>query len=463
MGEKSYQHLTASGKTHLTYIGGRPKKLRLRRCRLRALDLPDLEGAFDAESICVGSLESNDLTISDPSVSRRHCKILQEDEGYLVIDSDSTNGTFVDGVRVREAYIMPGASLRVGNIELRFEAGEEEVDVEPAREESLGDLVGADVKMRELFSIIRKIASTRTTVVIQGETGVGKDVVARTIHELSPRRTGPFVVFDCGAVPPNLIESELFGHEKGSFTGAITMRRGLAETAHGGTLFLDEVGELSAELQPKLLRFLERREIRRVGGVSPIKVDVRVLAATNRNLEEEVCAGRFREDLYYRLSVLRLDVPPLRDRSGDIPRLVKHFLTKGAFNRGDDGKLRVKGVTQEAMDLLRRFSWPGNVRQLLNVVERGCSFSNNRMITPEELPEYINRCPEAPQKGRPVIKELPYKKAKQRFLDGFEKEYIAGLLEENEWNVSKAAREAEIDRKYFRKLMNKHGLKRPSD
>ena len=460
MGEKSYEHIAP---TQLTYVKGRPRKLRVRRCRLRGREDPSIQGDFQGETIDVGCLERNDLVIPHPSVSRRHCKIVQDEDGYLVVDLGSTNGTYIDDVRVREAYLAPGSVLKVGKVELDFDAGDEEVDVEPAREERLGELVGADVKMRELFSIIRKIAGTGTTVVIGGETGVGKDVVARTIHELSPRSAGPFVVFDCGAVPPNLIESELFGHERGSFTGAVMMRRGMAETANSGTLFLDEVGELNAELQPKLLRFLERREIRRVGGVRPIKVDARVIAATNRDLEEEVAAGRFREDLYYRLSVLRLDVPPLRDRSSDIPMLVKHFLSRRSFNRDEDGRLLVKGVTQEALDLMRRFKWPGNVRQLLNVVERACSFAESRMVTPKELPDYVAKASDLTASVDHRFNELPFKEAKQKFLDGFEKDYLEGLLEESDWNVSQASREAEIDRKYFRKLMKKHGLKRPDE
>jgi DNA-binding NtrC family response regulator len=415
---------------------------------------------FEGATVNVGSLPQNDFVVRHASASRRHCRIVQEQDGYVLIDLGSTNGTFIDGVRIREAYLHPGCTIGVGEAKIRFEAGDEELEVKPVREQRLGDLVGADVRMRELFAVIRKIAPSATTVVIRGETGTGKEVVARTIHELSKRASGPFAVFDCGAVPPTLIESELFGHEKGSFTGAVMMRRGVVESAHKGTLFLDEIGELSPELQPKLLRFLERREIRRVGGVRPIKVNVRVVAATHRDLEAEVAAGRFRQDLYYRLSVVRLDVPALRERRGDIDLLIQHFLSNCAFNRKADGKLRVKGVTQQALDLMRRYDWPGNVRQLLNVVERACSLCETRMLSPEDLPKSLERglSGRSPTAATPRV---PFKKAKQRYLDDFEKAYLQKLLQKNEWNVSQTAREAELDRKYLRKLIQKHGLKRP--
>jgi transcriptional regulator with GAF, ATPase, and Fis domain len=439
----------------------------VRRCRIQGIEPPTQAEVFEGSSVEVGALPENDFVVRDTSVSRRHCRIQQEPEGYVVVDLESTNGTFVNGVRVREAFLPPGCVVRVGKAQLRFEAGDEELEVHPVREQRQGEAVGGDIRMRELFAVVRKIAPTAATVVIQGETGTGKELVARNIHELSDRSARPFVVFDCGAVPSTLIESELFGHERGSFTGAVMMRRGVAESAHTGTLFLDEVGELSLELQPKLLRFLERREVRRVGGLRPIKVDVRVVAATNRDLEQEVAAGRFREDLYYRLSVVRLDVPPLRKRRKDIGLLVKHFLSSCAFNRDGQGKLRVRGVAQKALEALSDYPWPGNVRELLNVVERACSFSDSRMIQLEDLPESVRKggSAHAPggvgadSEGPP---DLPFKEAKQQFVDGFEREYLERLLEENDWNISQAAREAEIDRKYLGKLLRKHDLKRPS-
>src|SRR6185436_8455528 len=259
--------------------------------------------------------------LGDDTVSRYHCRITQEDNGYVLIDQRSTNGTFINKVRIREAFLKPGSIVSVGQSQLRFNAREEEVEIVPSRADHCAGLIGGNPRMREIYAILEKIAPTATTVVIEGETGTGKEVVAQTLHSLSPRARGELVVFDCGAVPPNLIESELFGHEKGSFTGAVMTRQGLFEQADGGTLFLDELGELPLDLQPKLLRALEQREVRRVGATKPHKVDVRIIAATNRDLESEVKAGRFRQDLFYRLSVLPIDLSPLRERAEDIAAL----------------------------------------------------------------------------------------------------------------------------------------------
>jgi transcriptional regulator with GAF, ATPase, and Fis domain len=241
--------------------------------------------------------------------------------------------------------------------------------------------------MRELYAVIEKIAPTGATVIIEGETGTGKEVVAQTIHKLSPRAGSSMMVFDCGAVPKNLIESELFGHEKGSFTGAIMTRQGLFEMAHGSTLFLDELGELPSELQPKLLRALEQREIRRVGATRSLKVDVRIIAATNRQLEEEVRSGRFRQDLFYRLSVVRLFLPPLRERTDDIPLLVESFLADHAYNKLPDGSRKCTRISAAALDLMAAYKWPGNVRELVNAVERAVSFASTDEILPQDLPD----------------------------------------------------------------------------
>src|SRR5690348_15461870 len=278
--------------TKVSYLDRGPT-LHLRRCMLQVADDPVQEWTFDKEEIRIGSMDDNDIVLSDDTVSRYHCRIIQDDTSYILIDNRSTNGTFVNKVRVREAFLKPGSVIGVGQSQLKFNAKEEEVQIVPSRETRCGRLIGGNAKMREIYSIIEKIAPTATTVVIDGETGTGKEVVAQTIHDLSPRSRGELVVFDCGAVPPNLIESELFGHEKGSFTGAMMTRTGLFEQADGGTLFLDELGELPLDLQPKLLRALEQREVRRVGSAKAAKVDVRIIAATNRNLEDEVRAGRF--------------------------------------------------------------------------------------------------------------------------------------------------------------------------
>src|SRR6185312_14506636 len=318
----------------------------------------------------------------------------------VLVDNASTNGTFINKVRVREGFLKPGCTLSVGQSAFKFNAREEEVQIVPSRADRCGRLIGGNSKMREIYSIIEKIAPTATTVVIDGETGTGKEVVAQTIHELSPRSRNELVVFDCGAVPPNLIESELFGHEKGSFTGAMMTRTGLFEQADGGTLFLDELGELPIDLQPKLLRALEQREVRRVGAAKAQKVDVRIIAATNRNLEDEVRAGRFRQDLFYRLSVVRLHLPSLRDRVDDIPVLVQSFLDNGMYNRLPNGDKKVRGISREAAAALQAYAWPGNVRELVNVIERAVSFCSHQVIELSDLPDFARH-------SRPATAQQP--------------------------------------------------------
>jgi DNA-binding NtrC family response regulator len=487
--------------TKITYgdLGPNVPKLQIRRCTLTSVDHPDLSWTFEKEEIRIGSMDDNDLVLPDDTVSRYHCKIVQEDTGYALVDLRSTNGTFVNKVRIREAFLKPGCTIGVGASSIRFSAREEEVAIVPSRADRCGSLIGGNAKMREIYAIIEKIAPTATTVVIDGETGTGKEVVAQTIHSLSPRQRGELVVFDCGAVPPNLIESELFGHEKGSFTGAVVTRQGLFELADGGTLFLDELGELPIDLQPKLLRVLEQREVRRVGGAKPTKVDVRIVAATNRNLEDEVKAGRFRQDLFYRLSVVRLHLPSLRDRADDIPRLVQHFLDSGSYNRpaaagaagtGGAAKAKVRAVARDAMAALQGYAWPGNVRELVNVVERAVSFADGDTINLGDLPDSVrgakpssssiprrsapppvppaapptatgstNSMAAAPRPPEELLSEgVTFKDAKERWVASFERDYILQLLRRHGGNISHAARDADIDRKYFRKLMKKYDI-----
>ena len=463
-----------SSPTKLTYIDGRPTTITLRRIKLVLnRDGEVQEHTFDRDEITIGATEDNDLQVADETVSRQHCRIFLEGDHFMIRDLDSTNGTFVNRVRIREAFLKPDCSILLGKSEVRFMPVDERVRVVPSDRHRFGEIIGRDAKMREIYAILEKIAPTDATVVIEGETGTGKEVVARTIHQQSRRRDGPFMVFDCGAVPENLIESELFGHEKGSFTGAIGTRQGIFELANGGTVFLDELGELAIDLQPKLLRVLEQREVKRVGGLKPIKVDVRVVAATNRDLEEEVRGGRFREDLFYRLSVVRLVLPPLRDRKEDLPPLIKHFLKQGNFNRDREGGRKVSQIAREAMDRLVEYDWPGNVRELHNVIERAVSFADTNTVEVRDLPEHIggrgNGLGRAPEPGG--IESSPtrtdfvrpdfagtFKDSKEDWVSKFESEYIAKLLEKNDNNISHAAREADIDRKYFRKLMKKYGI-----
>jgi DNA-binding NtrC family response regulator len=457
--------------TKIAYIDGRPKTLHLRKAKLVVNPgLPrQTEYVLDQNVITIGTFADNDIILEDETISRHHCRIVQQDEDYLIVDPGSTNGTFINGVRIREAYLAPGLIITVGNTQIQFNPLDEHVEVVPSESEKFGSIVGRSMAMREIFGILEKIAPTTATVVIEGETGTGKEVFAKTIHQMSKRRDAPFVVFDCGAVPESLIESELFGHEKGSFTGAIMTRKGLFEMAHGGTIFLDELGELSLDLQPKLLRVLEQREVRRVGANKSSPINVRVIAATNRSLEEEVKAGRFREDLFYRLCVVRLTLPSLRDRAEDIPLLVRHFLQTLEANKNPDGETRIKSASPAALSALSRYAWPGNVRELVNTIERACSFAEGDVITPDDLPDNIMAAGEpirtsqemsaimdAP--GRDQLIELPFKDAKEEWISSFERDYILELLRRHQGNISQASREADIDRKYFRKLMMKHGI-----
>jgi len=458
--------------TKVAFLGQAPT-LHVRTCTLSAIEGPGV-WTFEKDEIRIGSMDDNDVVVDDETVSRYHCKVVQEDSGYVLVDLRSTNGTFINKVRVREGYLKPGCTIAVGQSQLRFNAREEEVPVIPSRADRLGGLIGGNARMREIYTILERIAPTATTVVIEGETGTGKEVVAQTIHNLSPRRGRELVVFDCGAVPPNLIESELFGHEKGSFTGAVMTRQGLFELADGGTLFLDELGELPLDLQPKLLRALEQREVRRVGGQRTTKVDVRIIAATNRNLEDEVKAGRFRQDLFYRLSVVRLRLPALHERADDVPLLVQHVLKTAPYNRGVDGLPRVRTVAPDAMAALVGYGWPGNVRELVNVMERAVSFTDRDLLTLAELPENVRGAAPAPRLvpvarpaaavalARPadpaVADGATFKDAKERWVSSFERDYIVSLLRRHGGNISHAARDADIDRKYFRKLMKKYEI-----
>ncbi len=351
--------------TWVTYVGGEATGIHVRRCRIEVLAGPDAGLVCDIESsvIRIGARRGNDLELTDSKVSGIHCEIALDERGYRVRDLDSTNGTYVGGFRVNDIYINPGTQFVIGGSKLRFEPLGESIEIELAAGNRLGHMIGCSIKMRELFARLQKLAAVDATVLITGETGVGKELVAESLHDCSPRSKGPFVVLDCGAIPPNLVESELFGHERGAFTGAVDAYAGAFERANGGTLFLDEIGELPLSLQPKLLRVLERKEVRRVGGSTMKPVSIRVVAATNRDLGVEVNRGRFREDLYYRLAVARVHVPALRDRRDDIPILIEHFL-QITPNAGDTR------LEEETIALMLKHDWPGNVRELRNVIER---------------------------------------------------------------------------------------------
>ena len=424
---------------------------------------------IEASVIRIGARRGNDVQLTDSKVSGLHCEIRLDDRGYRLRDLDSTNGTYVSQLRINDVYIQPGTQIALGGTRLKCEPLGDTVEIELSDTERFGSMIGRSVKMRELFARLEKLAKTDTTVLITGETGAGKELVAEALHDHSVREKGPFVVLDCGSIPPNLIESELFGHERGAFTGAATSYAGAFERAHGGTVFLDEIGELPLAMQPKLLRVLERKEVRRVGGSQTIEVDLRVIAATNRDLGVEVNRGRFREDLYYRLAVARVHVPPLRERKDDLPLLIEHILA--TTPNGETAS-----IAQETIDLMMKHDWPGNVRELRNVIERAVLLSE----TPEDE-DALRRTPLSAPRSEPSITVtpshtatsaesamtvpvdvgVPFKIAKQNVISEFEKRYISRLLAQHDGNISAAARAAGIDRMSIHKMLHRLGLANP--
>ncbi|MFO1518571.1 MAG: sigma 54-interacting transcriptional regulator [bacterium] len=438
-----------------------------RKCQLKVISGPDKDKKMDLERkpLRIGIKEDNDFVLADKTVSRHHLMIEQRGDSFVLKDLESTNGSFINDLRVKEAYLSPGDVISLGNTQIEFIAFDEKVQIEPSTKNIFGQMVGKSRKMRQIFGICEKISPTLATVIIEGETGTGKELVARAIHQHSLRKEKPFVVFDCSAVAPNLIESELFGHEKGSFTGAIKDRKGAFEAANGGTIFLDEIGELTIDLQPKLLRALEQREIRRVGSNEPIRFDVRVVCATNRDLRAEVEANRFRQDLYYRLSVVKIHLPPLRERPEDIPLIIEKFLSEGKFNQLPDGSLKVTRVEDDALKMMQRYQWPGNVRELANVVERAASMVDGHVIDASHLNYVFQEIEQfvEPTDRMHIDTSLPFKEAKQKIVESFEKDYLEDLLQRNNFNVSKASREAKIDRKHLRNLLKKYEIAAKDD
>jgi len=406
---------------------------------------------LEARPRTVGSGAGCDVQLSDPAISRRHLEIERGPEGVVVRDLGSTNGSFVQGARFTELTLGFGTEVTIGKTVLKYVPEEEAIELPPSDEETFGGLLGRDPKLRKLFRLLADVAVTDATVLIEGETGTGKELFAEEIHRHSARKDGPFVVFDCGAVPDDLIESALFGHVKGAFTGAVSDRPGAFEQADGGTLFLDEIGELSPAVQPALLRALDKQAVRPVGGTAYARASVRVVAATNRNLRAEVSARRFREDLYYRVAVVRMLVPPLRERPDDVPLLVEHFVRQ--FGGG-----RSLEVERGDMERLRRHTWLGNVRELRNAIERACALSHGDRL---ELDEAFDDRPLTT--SGTINVDLPFKTAKAQVIDNFEREYMRILLKRHDGNLSAAARAAEVDRKHLRELLRKHGLRESSE
>ena len=433
--------------------------LPVRTLRVDVIEGPDAPRSCSVESerLTVGSAPGNDLVLADRSVSGYHAELVQVIEGVRVTDLGSTNGTKLASVRLERAVVPAGTVLELGRTRLRIADGDPAL-VELHASDGLGALRGRTPVMRRLMARIEKLAVGQASVLLVGETGTGKELIARALHERGPRAAGPFVVVDCGALVPTLGASELFGHEQGAFTGAHRQHTGAFERASGGTLFLDEVGELPAELQSQLLGVLDRRSLRRVGGSDEIAVDVRVVSATNRDLRAEVNAGSFRPDLYYRLAVVCLDVPPLRDRIGDVPLLVQHFLEL-CGHTGSVGEV----LPPEMMQRLGSHPWPGNVRELRNVIEAALATGEAVEIPAHEGAAAGKRPLGSGGPPRPSVRPgwlaLPYAEARAQVLADFQSRYLAGLLDRTKGNVARAAREAGMDRSHLIELLRKHGLR----
>lgn len=428
---------------------------RYTKTRITVVSGPDAGKTLDfaAHSVRIGTAVDNDLVLVDDSVSRYHCEIVPSDKGLRVHDVGSTNGIVANGIALIDAVLRGSITLRLGETELIIRPLTDVVPRERAAEERFGEVLGVSAKMRELFADLARVAPTDLPLLIEGETGTGKDLVAESIHRASPRAAHPFVVFDCGAVAPTLAESELFGHERGAFTGAVGARPGVFEEANKGTVFLDELGELPKDLQPKLLRVLEKRELRRLGGSKVISIDVRLIAASNRNMLAEVQRGNFREDLYFRVAGAHVVVPPLRNRMDDLPILVQHFMSSQRPPRA------IEEVSPEVWEMFRSYRWPGNVRELRNAVQR-------MLVMPERAIRSVSPTP-APESGKSVVAEraeladeavAPLRVARKEANNVFEREYLRAVFKKAEGSITRAAAIAEVSRQIISKLVRKHGL-----
>ena len=403
-----------------------------------------------AEKRVIGRNEQCDLVLEDKKVSALHCEVVATERGVLVRGLGSRNGTFLGDVRIVDVYLTGRATIRCGERELTFvPATPEAVDIPEC--DGFGPIVGASAAMRPTFEKLRKASPTDLTVLILGETGTGKELVAQAIHQASNRSKKPFVIVDCGSIPASLAESVLFGHERGSFTGAVDKRVSPFVEADGGTIFLDELGELPLDVQPKLLRALAEQRIKPVGSNTYRAVNVRVIAATRRDLVREVNAGGFRSDLYFRLAQVRVEVPPLRQRVEDIPAIVRKML----LDVGKPGDF--ERMTHESLERLMRHDWPGNVRELRNVVAVAVAFSPEGPI---DLSQHLHLL--SVPADTHAIASRTFQDAKKEVLNRFERDYFTALFAETNGNVSEMGRRSAMERAHVRSYLRRHGLIDPS-
>jgi len=414
------------------------------------LRLPDgTERAIDVDPVVIGRDEGAGICLDDPEVSSVHCELRAVNEGILVRDLGSTNGTFVGAMRVKDGVLTQKAELLVGQTKIAIEPRTDKQRVDVGYADRFAELVGSSPKMRRVFGVLEKVAKTPLSILILGETGCGKEVVARSVHLSSDRKTGPFVVVDCGSIPSTLAESILFGHEKGSFTGANERKKGALAEAHGGTLFLDELGELPLDIQPKLLRALAERQVKRVGGNAFEPLDVRVLAATRRDLAAEMNAGRFRSDLYFRIAQVRVELPPLRERIDDIPMLVEEVCKRA-------GKETAAAVVLDWIDRrLGSYDWPGNVRELVNVAQVASTLAD----TPEAIDDVLTLARGTDDDGARGP-QTAFAEAKKGAITAFERDYFGKLAKGAKGNVSEMARQSGMERHHVRAYLRKYAIEK---
>jgi DNA-binding NtrC family response regulator len=415
----------------------------VRSVEVEVLQGPDTGLRASGTDLTVGTADGNMLRLRDPAVSRFHVALHAVPTGITVVDHGSTNGTFSGAIRIERGVVPLGTTLRVGDTVVRVGDGAP-VQVELHTGDTLSGMIGRSAVMRQLMAQVSRAAQSDVSVLVTGESGTGKELVARALHDLGPRSGKPFVTIDCGSLPPTLISSELFGHERGAFTGADRAHVGAFEAAQGGTVFLDEIGELPPAVQATLLGVLERRKLRRLGSRTEIAVNVRVVAATHRDLRAEVNRGGFRLDLFYRLAVVTVAIPALRERPDDIPLLVEHFLR----DAGWDAPV-AQLISPAAMDALAKLHFAGNVRELRNLIEAAVAMG---------VPPTVAG-PVAPSRGGEdsfaTDLTMPYKTARTRLLDDFEARYVDALLARAEGNVSAAARLGQMTRSHLSELITK--------
>lgn len=456
--------------TLTSFDKGRSLRLPGLRVSVTQPDRRVVEADLGIYPLLVGTSAECDLILVDPRISRRHCELRLTERGVLLRDLESKNGTLVRGVSILETWLPLDVPVTLGGSELLIQSGGAPAVVPLSTRATFGEAIGQSLAMRALFAKLERAAPTDETILLLGESGTGKEVLARGIHANSRRKDGPFVVVDCGAIAANLVEGELFGHVRGAFTGAATARPGLLELASGGTLFIDELGELPLDLQPKLLRAIESRQIRRLGASEWQPFDARIIAATHRNLRARAAEGSFRQDLYYRLAVVEVHAPSLRERKDDIEALVERFLA------ARDPPCALADLPPNTVSLLQAYDWPGNVRELRNMVAR-------MVLFPELIAELIGPLaqsatpaarPSGPVDAEPSAEpsaenaeearlgrllELPLPEAREVVLEQLERGYVAAKLRQHGGNISRAADAMGVSRQLVHRLIERYGLR----